>query len=232
MLKNIKKKEVRKILDLRMGNGKWENLNTANEVNSKNINVDKILHDESVQFLITSYIGMPYENVSLMYPMKMDKVQADNNVFINNISNVFENVRYYKNESDSTMLSLNGLKDDVSRGFDSMMELGSVDNFLIDFFKIGFQKRSFAQKFNEKVEVFEYVLKGDTEQSDCDKLINYIDDHMDNTENNYFYLPLEGWKIDEFSDNGYFNNLSLHYDKIFICGSGEEWTSSSAIFVH
>jgi hypothetical protein len=232
MLKNIKKKEVRKILDLRMGNGKWENLNTANEVNSKNINVDKILHDESVQFLITSYIGMPYENVSLMYPMKMDKVQADNNVFINNISNVFENVRYYKNESDSTMLSLNGLKDDVSRGFDSMMELGSVDNFLIDFFKIGFQKRSFAQKFNEKVEVFEYVLKGDTEQRDCDKLINYIDDHMDNTENNYFYLPLEGWKIDEFSDNGYFNNLSLHYDKIFICGSGEEWTSSSAIFVH
>jgi hypothetical protein len=25
--------------------------------------------------------------------------------------------------------------------------------------------------------------------------------------------------------------LSMHYDKIFICGSGEEWTSSSAIFV-
>ena len=75
-------------------------------------------------------------------------------------------------------------------------------------------------------------LRGIPDQFDCDKLINYIDDHMNNTENNYFYLPLEGWKIDEFRDNGYFNNLSLHYDKIFICGSGEEWTSSSAIFVH
>jgi hypothetical protein len=25
--------------------------------------------------------------------------------------------------------------------------------------------------------------------------------------------------------------LSMNYDKILICGSGEEWTSSSAIFV-
>ena len=231
MLKNVRRTEIRKILDLNMENGKWENLKSVKNETTKEVSVDRILHDESLQFLITSYIGMPYENVSLMYPMKMDKVQAENNVFINNISNVFESVRYYNNKSDSTILSLNGLKEDVSREFDSMMELGSVDNFLIDFFRIGFQKRSFSQKLNKEVEVFEYVLKGDTEQSDCDKLINYIDDHMDNTENNYFYLPLEGWKIDEFRDNGYFNNLIMHYDKIFICGSGEEWTSSSAIFV-
>lgn len=232
MLKNVRRTEVRKILDLSMENGKWENLNLDKTETAKEISADKLLHDESMQYLITSYIGMPYENVSLMYPMKMDKVRGDNNVFINKLSNIFESVRYYKNKSDSTILSLNNLKDDISREFDSMMELGNVDNFLIDFFKIGFQKRSFSQKVNEEVEVFEYVLKGDTDQFDCDKLINYIDDHMNNTENNYFYLPLEGWKIDEFRDNGYFNNLSLHYDKIFICGSGEEWTSSSAIFVH
>jgi hypothetical protein len=231
MLKDVRRTEVRKILDLNIGHGKWENLNLGKKELSKEGSSDWILYDESMQFLITSYIGMPYENVSLMYPMKMDKIKAENNNFISDLGNVFESVRYYDNKSDSTILSLNGLRKDVSREFDSMMELGSVDDFLIDFFKIGFQKRSFSQKFNEKVEVFEYVLKGDTEQSDCGKLINYIDVHMENTENKYFYLPLEGWKINEFSDNGYFNNLSMHYDKIFICGSGKEWTSSSAIFV-
>jgi hypothetical protein len=231
MLKNVEKTEIRKILELSMDNGKWKNLNIGKNEISKEGSIDWILNDESMQFLITSYIGMPNQNVSLMYPMKMDKVQAKNNNFINKLGNIFESVRYYDNKSDSTILSLNGLKDDVSKEFDSMMELGSVDNFLIDFFKIGFQKRSFSQKFKKKVEVFEYVLKGDTEQCDCDKLINYIDEHMENTENNYFYLPLDGWKIDEFNDNGYFNNLSMNYDKILICGSGEEWTSSSAIFV-
>ncbi|SHJ00805.1 hypothetical protein SAMN02745751_01528 [Dethiosulfatibacter aminovorans DSM 17477] len=231
MLKNVRRTEVRKILDLNMENGKWENLNLDKTETTEEISADKLLHDESMQYLITSYIGMPYENVPLMYPMKMDKVQGENNVFIKKLSNIFESVRYYKNKSDSTILSLNNLKDNISREFDSMMELGNVDNFLIDFFKIGFQKRSFSQKINEEVEVFEYVLMGDTEQCDCVNLINYINDHMYNTDNNYFYLPLEGWKIDEFRDNGYFNNLSMHYDKIFICGSGEEWTSSSAIFV-
>ena len=146
MLKNVRRTEVRKILDLSMENGKWENLNLDKTETAKEISADKLLHDESMQYLITSYIGMPYENVSLMYPMKMDKVRGDNNVFINKLSNIFESVRYYKNKSDSTILSLNNLKDDISREFDSMMELGNVDNFLIDFFKIGFQKRSFSSE--------------------------------------------------------------------------------------
>lgn len=145
MLKNVRRTEIRKILDLNMENGKWENLKSVKNETTKEVSVDRILHDESLQFLITSYIGMPYENVSLMYPMKMDKVQAENNVFINNISNVFESVRYYNNKSDSTILSLNGLKEDVSREFDSMMELGSVDNFLIDFSDRFSEKKFFPE---------------------------------------------------------------------------------------
>ena len=191
-----------------------------NDVKDKEL-IRKYLDDNDILFLVSNYYSMEMNQLSVSYLMKnVDRKKVCDSEELKKISALFEKVRimYNTKEKKFIALSVGQLKKEAIEEFGAMVEEKILNPEIVKFLKIGDKKKGFSEKFNKRVSAFEYFEEEEDRNSDIGltEIVDHINSFKAFTNSDYYYMPFEGWSIEEVERNEYLDFLKSTFERVIV----------------
>lgn len=178
---------------------------------------------------ITYHNGIENMPITFYFKEGMNFTDFINMPTVRSLPSIFENIRAFTYDEKFIGFWARTLLEEAKLAYEELYKEDRIDNSLKSIFRI--KSNTLSSLSRQPVAAFEIISEEYLDKIEDfinDKLVMYLLSECDKN-NGAFGVLLSGWKLAEIESCLYFSKLKKFFDRVFIVGSGEVWSSTHLI---
>lgn len=190
---------------------------------------DAITFDSTLQVVVAllySY-NNPEQPINITLPIGTTSIEILNTPLVQMIPSLFKEYRLIFDGNNITELFIKGLLDETKDAFRTLKENKKIDQCLDTLI------RSYHKEDFMPINVISFEIKDSDLLSNSNKISLALSNKFfmylliqSILNNGFFGLSFHAWTKEEIKNNNYFKDLKKLFKKVFVIGSGKEWSST------
>ena len=178
---------------------------------------------------IVYHHGIKNMPITLYFKVGMNFTEFINIPTVRLLPSIFKNVRAFVYDKKFIGIWASTLLEEANLTYEKLYKEDKIDNSLKSIFRIN--NKIFCSLNRQLAKAFEIIADEHLDKIEDfinDKLVMYLLSECDKN-NGLFGVPLSGWTLAEIESCLSFSKLKKFFDRVFIVGNGEIWTSTHLI---
>lgn len=178
---------------------------------------------------IVYHHGIKNMPITLYFKVGMNFTEFINIPTVRLLPSIFKNVKAFVYDKKFIGIWASTLLEEANLTYDKLYKDDKIDNSLKSIFRIN--NKIFCSLNPQLATAFEIIADEHLDKIEDfinDKLVIYLLSECDKN-NGLFGVPLSGWTLAEIESCLSFSKLKKFFDRVFIVGNGEIWTSTHLI---